>query len=61
MQDKLIDIKNEALAQILACQDPKVLEEIRVEYLGKSAGKQIAHNSAQYLLEEECGRAIRRV
>ena len=39
MQDKLIDIKNEALAQILACQDPKVLEEIRVEYLGKSQGR----------------------
>lgn len=39
MQDKLIDIKNEALAQILACQDPKILEDIRVEYLGKSKGK----------------------
>mgnify|MGYP003393962432 CR=1 FL=1 len=39
MQDKLLDIKNEALAQILACQDVKLLEEIRVEYLGKSKGR----------------------
>lgn len=39
MQDKLIDIKNEALAQILAAGDNATLEEIRVEYLGKSKGK----------------------
>lgn len=39
MQDKLLNLKNEALAQILACQDGKILEEIRVEYLGKSKGK----------------------
>lgn len=39
MQDKLIDIKNEAMAQILSASDPKVLEELRVEYLGKSKGK----------------------
>ncbi len=39
MQDKLIDIKNEALAQILAATDASALEEIRVAYLGKSAGK----------------------
>ncbi|MBI3558967.1 phenylalanine--tRNA ligase subunit alpha [Candidatus Gottesmanbacteria bacterium] len=39
MQDKLIDIKNEALAQILGASDGKILEEIRVEYLGKSKGK----------------------
>ncbi len=39
MQDKLLDIKNEALAQILACQEAKLLEEIRVEYLGKSKGR----------------------
>ncbi len=39
MQDKLIDIKNEALAQILGAVDQKILEEIRVEYLGKSKGK----------------------
>ncbi len=39
MQDKLIDIKNEALAQILAANDAGQLEDIRVEYLGKSAGK----------------------
>lgn len=39
MQDKLIDIKNEAVAQILACQESKGLEEIRVEYLGKSKGR----------------------
>lgn len=39
MQDKLIDIKNEALAQILTASEEKILEEIRVEYLGKSRGK----------------------
>lgn len=39
MQDKLIDIKNEALAQILGAKEGKILEEIRVEYLGKSKGK----------------------
>lgn len=39
MQDKLIDIKNEAVAQILAATDPASLEEIRVEYLGKSKGR----------------------
>lgn len=39
MQDKLIDIKNEALAQILSANSREILEEIRVEYLGKSKGK----------------------
>lgn len=39
MQERLLNLKNEALAQILACQETKVLEEIRVEYLGKSKGK----------------------
>lgn len=39
MQDKLIDIKNEAVAQILACQDVSLLEDIRVQYLGKSKGR----------------------
>lgn len=39
MQDKLIDLKNEALAQILSCQDKNELEKIRIDYLGKSAGK----------------------
>lgn len=39
MQDRLIDIKNEALAQILAASNAAELEEIRVEYLGKSKGK----------------------
>lgn len=39
MQDKLIDIKNEALAQILSAMDAKTLEELRIEYLGKSKGK----------------------
>lgn len=39
MQDKLIDIKNEALAQILSASDPKTLEELRIEYFGKSKGK----------------------
>ena len=39
MQDRLIDIKNEALAQILAAGDTGQLEQIRVEYLGKSQGK----------------------
>lgn len=39
MQDKLIDIKNEALAQILAADNSATLEEIRIEYLGKSKGK----------------------
>ena len=39
MQDKLIDIKNEAVAQILATSNVASLEEIRVEYLGKSKGR----------------------
>lgn len=39
MQDKLIDIKNEAVAQILAASNAASLEEIRVEYLGKSKGR----------------------
>lgn len=39
MQDKLIDIKNEAIAQILHAKDAKELEEIRVEYLSKAKGK----------------------
>lgn len=39
MQDQLLNLKNEALAQILACQDNQILEDIRVEYLGKSQGK----------------------
>lgn len=39
MQDKLLNVKNEAVAQILATDNPKELEEIRVEYLGKSQGK----------------------
>lgn len=39
MQDKLIDIKNEAIAQILSASDPKILEDLRIEYLGKSKGK----------------------
>src|SRR3989344_4678952 len=39
MQDKLIDIKNEALAQILSAADASTLENIRINYLGKSSGK----------------------
>lgn len=39
MQDKLIDIKNEALAQIMSADSPATLENIRVDYLGKSKGK----------------------
>lgn len=39
MQDKLIDIKNEALAQIMSADSPATLENIRVDYLGKSNGK----------------------
>src|SRR3989344_67232 len=39
MQDKPLAVKNEAIAQILATTDPKQLEEIRVEYLGKSKGR----------------------
>ncbi len=39
MQDRLIDIKNEALAQIMGCQDAGELEKIRIDYLGKSNGK----------------------
>lgn len=39
MQDKLIDIKNEALAQIISSQSLAELEQIRVDYLGKSGGK----------------------
>ncbi len=39
MQDKLIDIKNEALAQIIGASDNETLESVRVEYLGKSKGQ----------------------
>ncbi len=39
MQGKLIDLKNEALAQILSAGNTRELEEIRVAYLGKSRGK----------------------
>lgn len=39
MQDKLIDIKNEALAQIIGATDNETLESVRVEYLGKSKGQ----------------------
>lgn len=39
MQDKLIDIKNEAVAQILSCTNESELEKIRIYYLGKSKGK----------------------
>lgn len=39
MQENLLNLKNEALAQILASKETTELEEIRVEYLGKSKGK----------------------
>lgn len=39
MQDKLIDIKNEAVARILQASEEKELEEIRVAYLGKASGQ----------------------
>ena len=39
MQERLLNLKNEALAQILAATNAAVLEEIRVEYLGRSKGK----------------------
>lgn len=39
MQDRLIDIKNEALAQIISCQSLTELEQIRIDYLGKTNGK----------------------
>lgn len=39
MQDKLIDIKNEAVAQILGASDEATLAELRIMYLGKSKGK----------------------
>lgn len=39
MQDKLIDIKNEAMARIIACTSDSELEDIRIDYFGKSNGK----------------------
>ncbi len=39
MQDQLLDLKNEAIAQILSTKSKEELEEIRIEYLGKSKGK----------------------
>ncbi len=39
MQERLLNLKNEALAQILEARDLSELEKIRVEYLGKSAGQ----------------------
>lgn len=39
MQEKLIALKNEALAQIISCASLSELEQIRIDYLGKSGGK----------------------
>lgn len=39
MQEKLLNTKNEAIAQILSAKSAAELEDIRVEYLGKSKGK----------------------
>ncbi len=39
MQDRLIDIKNEAIGRILVSKETTELEEIRVEFLGKSKGQ----------------------
>ncbi|MEK7566001.1 MAG: phenylalanine--tRNA ligase subunit alpha [Patescibacteria group bacterium] len=39
MQEKLINIKNEALAQIINARDSQELEKLRIVYLGRSAGK----------------------
>lgn len=39
MQDKLIDIKNEALGRIIEAKTSEELEDVRVDYLGKSKGK----------------------
>lgn len=39
MQEKLLNIKNEALAQIINAKDIEELEDVRVEYFSKSSGK----------------------
>lgn len=39
MQEILLNIKNQALAQIINAGDASELEKLRIEYLGKSAGK----------------------
>lgn len=39
MQDRLLDLKNGAIAQILSCSNATELEKIRIDYLGKSNGK----------------------
>lgn len=36
MREKLLNLKNEALAQIISSSDPEELERLRVHYLGKS-------------------------
>lgn len=36
MREKLLNLKNEALAQIISASDPEELERLRAHYLGKS-------------------------
>ncbi len=36
MQEKLLNLKNEALAQIIQSDDPEEIERLRVHYLGKN-------------------------
>lgn len=36
MREKLLNLKNEALAQIISATDPEELERLRIHYLGKS-------------------------
>ena len=39
MQERLLNLKNEALGRIMASSEEEELEEIRIDYLGKSKGK----------------------
>lgn len=36
MKNRLLNIKNEAISLILSTQDPKELEELRIQYLGRN-------------------------
>lgn len=61
MKDKLLNIKNEALAMIMDAHDRTELERIRIHYLGKNGQlAQIAHDLKELSPEEkaEVGRVF---
>lgn len=55
MKDKLINIKNEALAMIMEAKEPEELERLRVHYLGK---KGILAQISKEIKDPEVGRVF---